>query len=117
MESIIVKSSKSDCSLSFHNRDGEYFTATVKSHDHSASVRVWAYQDSHRLVSLFEDVLQLANDNSSEVSWCAIEEEFELHVRADKVGHVFLHAVLNNFNMGTFEPWRLEATIASELGR
>jgi hypothetical protein len=117
MDSLTIKSSCSDCSLSFRERDGEYFKVVLTSHDHSASVRVWGYEDSHLLASLFQKMLQLTNDKSAELSWCSIEGEFELHATADKVGHIYLRAVLNNVNKGTFEPWKLEATIASEIGQ
>ena len=117
MDSFTIKSSSSDCSLTFRERDGEYFKAVLTSHDHSASVRVWAYEDSHHIASLFHKMLHLTNDKSPDLSWHSIEGEFKLHVTADKVGHIYLRVVLNNINTGTLEPWQLEATIASEIGQ
>lgn len=117
MESITIKSSSSDCSLSFYDWDGKYFNVSVKSQDHSANVRVWVYDDSYLPVSLFENMIQKVGGIQNEESWCALEGEFELHGRVDKLGHVFLRVVLNNINMGTSEPWRLEAKIKSEIGQ
>ena len=59
MSSFVLRSSNSDASVEFSALNGDYFSVTVKAHDHSAARQVYAFTDASGIAAVFAEA---AND-------------------------------------------------------
>ena len=55
MSSFVLRSSNSDASVEFSALNGDYFSVTVKAHDHFASRQVYAFRDASGIAAVFAE--------------------------------------------------------------
>lgn len=93
-----IKSSTSDTLLELADFDGEYLQATVRSQDHQARMRVYAwspYSPEPDLGALLDELAESWMGWEGPKVWRSVEGELSLTFRHDGIGQVTLEACLN----------------------
>lgn len=114
---ITIKSVDSGTILRFFDIEGDYFSIYFESESAKAVRKIWGYTDCEFLVDMFSFMAESWKGWDEELSWSSIEEEFEVSATCDKLGHVKLCILINNYNEGASEPFSLKASLNIEAGQ
>ena len=115
MDPVFIKSADTSATLTFCDKEGEYFAVVYESPSVSVRRRVWGYTDCPLLVELFQSVAKEWKGWSGQKEWKSIEGEFSLSATSDKLGHVLLYICSNEFD-GT-EMWELKVQLALDASQ
>jgi hypothetical protein len=112
---VEIASSRGTRSLRFHNRQGDYFTASIEGDGPQAAKLVWGYTDCEFLVQLFESIALDWRGWQGERTWESIEGDLGLAVSSKSTGQITITITLCS-NDGE-DNWRLQVPIYSEGGQ
>jgi Family of unknown function (DUF6228) len=112
---LLVSSSRSDSSLAFESRDGEYVTVRLSSAPFTARLKVCMYTDPRGVATLLRSAAVEWRGWKKPKAWESIEGQLRITLRHDGLGHVGMEVVLTD-DCGQPEPWSLQATLAIEAG-
>jgi len=115
MNSTVIKSSNTSASLTFCERDGDYFSVIFDSPAVKLKKRVWGYTDCQFLVNLFDFMAKEWKGWDGLQSWESIEGEFGLSASCDHLGHVMLHLSFRE-NDGP-EVWQSNVDLGLDSGQ
>ncbi|MEO0453681.1 MAG: DUF6228 family protein [Verrucomicrobiota bacterium] len=96
MDSAIIKSTRSGRTLTFSNRNGDYFDTELAGDSISAKKGIWGYTDTAFLIDLFDSFTRDWKGWDGERHWAAIEGDLDLTATSDNLGHIRLDVVLLN---------------------
>lgn len=115
MDCLVLKSANTSATLTFCERDGDYFTAVYDSPAVKVSKRVWGYTDCELLVDLFKFIAIEWKGWEGTKEWHSIESEFGVLASSDVSGHVMLE--LNFREVEGPELWNSQVTIGFEAAQ
>ena len=114
MNEVIIKSADTAAQLVLSDIEGDYFTATYKSHDIFVSRRVWGYTDCNLLVDLFSYMAKELKGWDGEINWASIEQELPITCTSDQKGHIAVKLKLSKYEDA--EPWEAQVVLNLESG-
>ena len=94
MDSVVIKSGNTSSTLTFSERDGDYFAVTYESPAAKIHKRVWGYNDCKYLVNLFKFIAKEWRGWEGTETWESIEGEFGISARCDNLGHIMLEIII-----------------------
>ncbi len=115
MDSITIKSCNTAATLTFCERDGDYFTVVYDSPSVNLRKRVWGYTDCDFLVNLFKFIAKEWKGWEGSEEWASIEGEFRVFATSDKSGHVTLSIALKEIDGP--ELWEATVSLGIEAGQ
>ena len=115
MNKVIIKSSNSSATLTFQERDGEYFSVVYDSPAIQLNKRVWGYTDCSFLIELFSQIAKEWKGWKGSKSWESIEGEFGVKATCDNLGHVTLNLSIREWNDP--EPWDVNVDLVLDTGQ
>lgn len=98
MDTAVIKSGNSSASLTFCERDADYFSVLYESPAVKLEKRVWGYTDCDLLVNFFEFIAKEWRGWQGPQVWTSIEGELELTATSDNLGHVTLNIKVSEFD-------------------
>lgn len=98
MDTAVIKSGSTSASLTFCERDADYFSVRYDSPAVKLEKRVWGYTDCDFLVNFFEFIAKEWKGWQGPQVWTSIEGELELTATSDKLGHVMLNIKVSEFD-------------------
>lgn len=114
MEPVIIKSTRGGRTLTFSNRNGDYFDAELAGDSISAKKGIWGYTDTAFLIDLFDSFARDWKGWEGERHWAAIEGDLDLTATSDRLGHIRLDVVL--LNNGSEDDWKVDAPVYLDAG-
>ncbi|MCE2594792.1 DUF6228 family protein [Motilimonas cestriensis] len=115
MYHFTIKSSNTSASLTFCERDGDYYSVIYDSPAIKLKKRVWGYSDGGLLVDLFAYIAKQWKGWDGLQTWGSIEEDFGLSASCDHLGHVMLH--LSFIENDGPEVWQAKVDIGLDSGQ
>ena len=115
MDSTVLKSANTSATLTFCDRDGDYFTAVYESPAIKVSKRIWGYTDCELLVDLFKFIASEWKGWEGSREWNSIEDEFGVSASSDVSGHVKLE--LSFREVEGPETWTSQVNIGFEAAQ
>jgi hypothetical protein len=94
MDSVTIKSTRGQRSLTFSNRNGDYFDAEIAGDGISAKKGIYGYTDTALLADLFDSLARDWKGWTEERHWASIEGELDLTASSDSLGHIRLDMVI-----------------------
>jgi hypothetical protein len=116
VNTLRLSSSNSDIVVEFSDIEDDYFRVAVRSHDHSATRRVYAYTDGAGIARLFTEAAEQWKGWQDAKVWESLEGEFRIELRIDCLGHVSV-AIRVRSDPGGADPWQLEAELGLGAGQ
>ncbi|MFV1922523.1 MAG: DUF6228 family protein [Methylotenera sp.] len=90
MNTAVIKSANTSATLTFCNREADYFTVVYESPSVTLKKRIWGYTDCDFLVNLFAFIAKEWQGWQGAQEWASIEGEFSISATSDNLGHVML---------------------------
>lgn len=115
MNSVVIKSANTSATLTFSERDGNYFSVTYESLSVKLRKRVWGYTDCGLLVNLFEFIAKEWKGWGNVQEWASIEDEFGISAICDNLGHVMLTITIKEFDGP--EVWSSQVRLGLDAGQ
>lgn len=115
MDSVVIKSANTAATLTFSERDGDYFCVAYESPSVKLRKRVWGYIDCEILVNLFEFIAKEWKGWDGAQEWASIEGEFGMSATCDKLGHVMLIITIKEFDGP--EVWSSQVRLGLDAGQ
>lgn len=115
MERVIIRSSCSDASITFCERDGDDFTVLVSDRAFNVRRTVYGYLQYPELVRLFKRMADAWDGWPGAMMWSSLENEMELVATHDRLGHITLGLKLRH--PGIAEPWDMQAHVTVDAGQ
>ena len=98
MDTAVIKSVNTSATLTFCDRDADYFTVVYESPSVILKKRVWGYTDCDFLVNLFSFIAKEWKGWQGAQEWASIEGEFAICATSDNLGHVMLTIKIKEFD-------------------
>lgn len=98
MDTVVIKSGNTSASLTFCERDVDYFSVLYESPAVKLEKKVWGYTDCDFLVNFFEFIAKEWKGWQEPQAWTSIEGELELTATSDNLGHVMLNVKVSEFD-------------------
>ena len=114
MRPFVIKSSHGGRELRLEERKGEYFRVTLSGDAISATKVIYAYTDGPRLASFFASVAADWRGWDGERVWSALESDFSVRARSDRLGHIRLDVELRSHDPD--DNWRISAPVFLDAG-
>lgn len=115
MDAAVIKSGNTSATLTFCERDADYFTVFYKSHAVKAKKRVWGYTDCQFLVDLFSFIAKEWKGWQGVQEWSSIEGELAISATSDSLGHVTLNIKISEFDGP--EVWNLDVSMSLDASQ
>ena len=115
MPSVEIRSTRGKRCFRLHDRDGDYFIATVEGDGLRGSKGVYSYTDGNHLVNLFRSIAKDWRGWEGERCWESIEGDLRIAIRSSRTGEITMRITLQS--EGGYDDWRLEAPIFTEAGQ
>lgn len=116
MNDFTIKCARSATRLRLHGVEGDYFHVELANPEFRGASRVWQIPDQQfDLAALFEWMAINWQGWKDEQEWSSIEEDLQVAVATDSLGHVFMTVELNNRNSAN--PFFLKTTLLLEAGQ
>lgn len=119
MVTVVIKESESKYLEFFapekhHKLDQlEYFSVHYKSQAIDCVARVYAYDDGHRLASIFKEMARNWKGWNGKKQWAALEGEFEISCDITSTGKVTAHFFLTP---GLDREWEVKSSVSFGAG-
>ncbi|MFB2661473.1 DUF6228 family protein [Shewanella mangrovisoli] len=98
MDTAVIKSGNTSATLTFCERDADYFTVLFESPAVKLKKRVWGYTDCEFLVNLFSFIAKEWKGWQGAQEWASIEGEFAISATSDALGRVTLNIKISEFD-------------------
>ena len=115
MSKFQIKSSDSDLVFTLSERNGDYFTASLKASHITAEREVYAYTDAHGFADLIEQLASQPKPWQEELTWESLEGEFKISSSCTTLGQVTFKVVLSHY--GCTEEWLVKTELKYEFGK
>ena len=115
MDTFTIKSSETDASLVFSQRDGDDFVVEFQSMQLQVIQPVCGYTDPHGVARLFQEAAAHAKPWRGQLCYQSLEQEFSLSATCSPLGAVSL--VVGFARVGTRAEWLATATLQVEFGQ
>lgn len=116
MNTLRLSSSNSDVVIEFSDVEDDYFRVAVRSHDHSATRRVYAFTDGPGITGLFTEAAEQWNGWQGAKVWESLEGELRIELSIDRLGHVTVGIRVRS-DQGGSDEWQLEAELGLDAGQ
>ncbi len=116
LSTLRLASSNSDVVVELSGVDDDYFRVSVVSHDHSATLRVYAYTGGAGIARLLAEAAREWRGWQEPKVWESLEGELRIELRVDRLGHVTV-AVRLQSDAGRADGWRLDAELGLDAGQ
>jgi len=114
MITAVIKSSRDGRTLTFSEREGDYFKVAVGGGSVSAIKKVWGYTDTSFLVDLFTSIARDWKGWTGERHWESIEGDLKVSASSDKLGHIRLETEIKNHDPE--DDWRIQVPVYLDAG-
>jgi len=115
MDRVVVKSGNTSATLTFCERDADYFSVVYESPSVKLAKRVWGYTDCEYLVNLFKFIAEKWKGWEGAQEWTSIEGEFGISAKCDRLGHVMLAITIKEFDGP--EVWDASVSLGLDSGQ
>jgi hypothetical protein len=115
MDTVVIKSVYTSATLTFSEKDGEYFNVVYEGAAVKLQKRVWGYTDCQDLVNFFQFIAKEYKGWNGVRKWASIEGEFVLSATCDSLGHVMFSLTICEFN--EHETWESNVSLGIESGQ
>ncbi|MET0044546.1 MAG: DUF6228 family protein, partial [Candidatus Thiodiazotropha sp. 6PLUC3] len=115
MDSAVIKSCSTSATLTFSERDGDYFSVTYESPSVKLKKRVWGYTDCKFLVNLFEFIAKEWKGWDGVQEWASIEGELSISATCDNLGHIMLAITIREYDSP--EVWNSQVSLGIDSGQ
>jgi len=114
MTAAVIKANRDGRSLTFSDRDGDYFKVEVAGGPVTAMKTVWGYTDTSFLVDLFSSIAADWKGWAGERNWESIEGDLKITASSDKLGHIRLEVYIRNNDQEN--DWRIQTPVYLDAG-
>lgn len=115
MDNVVIKSANTAATLTFCERDGDYFTVVYDSPTVKLRRKIWGYTDCDFLVDLFQFIAKEWKGWDGAKEWSSIEGEFGVSATSDTLGHVMLCFSFKEFE--SMELWEAKVNLGLDSGQ
>ena len=115
MDRVVIKSGNTSATLTFCERDADYFSVVYESPAVKLSKRVWSYTDGEYHVNLFKFIAKEWKGWDGAQESASIEGEFGISATCDSLGHVMLAITIKETDGQ--EVWNASVSLGLDSGQ